>query len=58
MIIDNKVIVEIKCVEILGDIQKAQTLTYLRLTGIKLGLLINFNVIFLKDGLKRIVNNL
>ena len=58
LIIDNKVIVEIKSVEILGDIHKAQTLTYLRLTGIKLGLLINFNVILLKDGLKRIVNNL
>jgi GxxExxY protein len=58
LIIENKVIVEIKCVDALADIHKAQTLTYLRLTGIKLGLLINFNVIFLKDGLKRIVNNL
>ena len=58
LIIGYKVIIEIKCVEILGDIHKAQTLTYLRLTGIKLGLLINFNVILLKDGLKRIVNNL
>jgi len=58
LIIDNKVIVEVKCVEILGDIHKVQTLTYLRLTGIKLGLLINFNVVLLKDGLKRIVNNL
>jgi len=58
LIVENKVIVEIKCVDALADIHKAQTLTYLRLTGIKLGLLINFNVIFLKDGLKRIVNNL
>ncbi len=58
LIVENKVIIEIKCVDTLGDIHKAQTLTYLRLTGIKLGLLINFNVIFLKDGLKRIVNNL
>lgn len=58
LIIENKVIIEIKCVDILGHIHKAQTLTYLRLTGIKLGLLINFNVILLKDGLKRIVNNL
>ena len=58
LIIDNKVIIEIKCVEILGDIHKAQTLTYLCFTGIRLGLLINFNVILLKDGLKRIVNNL
>ena len=39
LIIDNKVIVEVKCVEILGDIHKVQTLTYLRLTGIKPGLL-------------------
>src|ERR1700733_9110797 len=58
LIVNNKVIIEIKCVEILGDIHKAQTLTYLRLTDIKLGLLINFNVVLLKDGLKRIVNNL
>ncbi len=58
LIIENKVIVEIKCVEVLEDIHKAQTLTYLRLTGIKLGLLINFNVTLLKDGLKRVVNNL
>ena len=58
LIVENKVIIEIKCVDALADIHKAQTLTYLRLTGIKLGLLINFNVILLKDGLKRIVNNL
>lgn len=58
LIVENKVIIEIKCVDVLADIHKAQTLTYLRLTGIKLGLLINFNVILLKDGLKRIVNNL
>ena len=58
LIVENKVIVEIKCVDALADIHKAQTLTYLRLTEIKLGLLINFNVIFLKDGIKRIVNNL
>ena len=58
LIIENKVIVEIKCVEALADIHKAQTLTYLRLTNIKLGLLINFNVVILKEGLKRIVNNL
>ena len=58
LIVENIVIVEIKCVDALADIHKAQTLTYLRLTEIKLGLLINFNVILLKDGLKRIVNNL
>ena len=58
LIVENVIIVEIKCVDALADIHKAQTLTYLRLTDIKLGLLINFNVVLLKDGLKRIVNNL
>lgn len=58
LIVENMVVVEIKCVDALADIHKAQTLTYLRLTEIKLGLLINFNVTLLKDGLKRIVNNL
>jgi len=58
VIVENKVLIEIKCVEALADIHKAQTLTYLRLTNIKLGLLINFNVVLLKDGIKRIVNNL
>ena len=58
LIVENKVIIEIKCVDALADIHKAQTLTYLRLTNLKLGLLINFNVVLLKDGIKRIVNNL
>jgi len=58
LIIENKVIVEIKCVDVLANIHKAQVLTYLRLTNLKLGLLINFNVVLLKDGIKRIVNNL
>ncbi|MGI8951442.1 MAG: GxxExxY protein [Chitinophagaceae bacterium] len=58
LIVENKVIIEVKCVDILADIHKAQTLTYLRLTNLKLGILINFNVILLKDGIKRIVNNL
>ncbi len=58
LIVENKVIIEIKCVDVLADIHKAQTLTYLRLTNLKLGLLINFNVVLLKDGIKRIVNNL
>ena len=58
VIVENKVLIEIKCVEALADIHKAQMLTYLRLTNIKLGLLINFNVVLLKDGIKRIVNNL
>jgi GxxExxY protein len=55
--IENKIIVEAKTVEALNDIHKAQLLTYLKLTGIKVGLLINFNVISLKTGLKRIIND-
>jgi GxxExxY protein len=58
IVVDNKVIIEVKAVEALNEIHKAQLLTYLRLTGLKLGLLINFNVLYLKDGIKRIVNNL
>jgi GxxExxY protein len=56
IIVEGKVIIEIKSVEALNDIHKAQVLTYLKLSNIKGGLLINFNVLVLKDGLKRIVN--
>ena len=56
--IENKVIIEIKSVESLAPVHFAQTLTYLRLSGCKLGLLINFNTVKLKDGIHRIVNNL
>ena len=58
IIIENKVIVEIKSIEALADIHFKQVLTYLKLTDIKLGLLINFNVPLLKDGIHRIVNKL
>ena len=58
LIIENKLIVEIKAVESIIDVHKAQLLTYLRLKNMKLGLLINFNVLYLKDGIKRIVNGL
>ncbi|MBS1916445.1 MAG: GxxExxY protein [Bacteroidetes bacterium] len=58
LIIDNKVIVELKSAETLSPIHAKQLLTYLKLTGLKLGLLINFNEALLKDGIKRIVNNL
>ncbi len=54
----EKVIVEIKAVEALNDVHMAQVLTYLRLSGCKLGLLINFNVTKLTKGIKRIVNRL
>ena len=56
--VENKVILELKSIEALKDIHTAQILTYLKLSGCKLGLLMNFNVILLKDGLKRFVNNL
>ena len=56
MLVGNKLIVEIKAVQGLDDVHMAQTLTYLKLSGLKLGLLINFNVVLLKDGIKRIIN--
>lgn len=58
IVVENKVIIEVKAVEVLNDVHKAQVLTYLRLTGLKLGLLMNFNTVYLKDRIKRIVNNL
>jgi len=58
LLINKKVIVEIKSVEALNDIHMAQVLTYLRLSNCKLGMLINFNVPLLKNGIRRIVNNL
>ena len=56
LIVERKVIVEVKSVDALAEIHKAQLLTYLRLTNIRFGLLINFNVLLLKDGVRRIVN--
>ncbi len=58
LLVENKVIVELKAVERLADIHVAQLITYLKLSGCKLGLLINFNVTLLKDGVRRLVNNL
>ena len=57
LIVEGKVLVEIKSLELLPKIAEMQTLTYLRFTNISIGLLINFNVEKLKDGLKRIANN-
>lgn len=54
LLIENKVVVEIKTVEELNDVHKAQVLTYLKL-GYKLGLLLNFHVSLLRDGIKRII---
>jgi GxxExxY protein len=56
--VNRKLIIEIKSVESLNDVHLAQTLTYLKLSDCKLGLLINFNVSLLKHGFKRVVNNL
>lgn len=58
LIIENKIIIEIKSVETVAPVHKKQLLTYLKITGIKLGLLINFNEALLKDGISRIVNKL
>jgi GxxExxY protein len=58
LIIEKKVIIEIKSVESIAPVHPKQLLTYLKITGIKLGLLINFNEVLIKDGITRIVNNL
>jgi GxxExxY protein len=56
LLVDNKLVIEIKAVEGLNDVHVAQTLTYLKLGNYKLGLLINFNVSLLKNGIRRIIN--
>lgn len=58
LLVENKVVIEFKSVEDLNDIHMAQTITYLKLGNYKLGLLINFNVLLLKKGIRRVVNNL
>ena len=58
IIVENKVIIELKSVETVLPVHKKQLLTYLKLTGLKLGLLINFNEALLKNGIVRIVNKL
>jgi GxxExxY protein len=56
ILVESKVVIEIKSVEALNDVHLAQTLTYMKLGGYKLGLLINFNVTLLRDGIRRIIN--
>ncbi len=56
LMIERKIVIEVKSVEALADIHLAQVLTYLRLSNNRLGLLINFNVVRLKEGIKRVVN--
>lgn len=58
LLVENKVIIEVKTVEALNDVHLAQVLTYLKLSNCKLGLLINFNVALLKNGFRRVVNGL
>ena len=58
LLVENKLVLEIKSVEALNDVHLAHTLTYMKLGNNKLGLLMNFNVVRLKDGIKRIVNGL
>ena len=57
VIVDNSVILELKSVAEIQPVHQKQMLTYMRLTGISLGYLINFNVEYLKDGIERLVNN-
>lgn len=55
ILVDNKIIIEVKAVEFINDVHIAQVLTYLKLSNNRIGLLINFNVKLLKDGIKRLV---
>lgn len=56
LLVEDCVIIEVKCVEKIAPIHVAQLITYLRLTGVKVGLIINFNVTVLKNGIRRVVN--
>ena len=58
LIVNGKVIIEIKSIEAIAPVHRKQLLTYLRLTDKRLGLLINFNVDLIKNGITRVVNNL
>ncbi|MFN4144614.1 MAG: GxxExxY protein [Runella sp.] len=56
LLVENKLVIELKSVEALNDVHLAQILTYMKLGDFKLGLLINFNVATLKSGIKRVIN--
>ncbi|MCA1624704.1 MAG: GxxExxY protein [Acidobacteria bacterium] len=58
LLVERKLIIEIKSVEAVNDVHLAQLLTYLKLSNCKLGLLLNFNVARMKEGIRRVVNNL
>jgi len=55
LLVDDALVVELKAVDALNDIHKAQVISYLKMSGLQLGLLMNFNVTVLKDGIKRII---
>ena len=55
LLVENQLVIELKCVDQIHAIHKAQLLTYMKLSGVKIGLLINFNEKILKDGIKRFV---
>ena len=57
LLIENKLIIEIKAVDALNDVHLAQVLTYLKVSGCRLGLLMNFNVVKVKDGIRRIIKS-
>jgi GxxExxY protein len=56
LFVEDRIIIEVKSIEVLHDIHLAQTLTFLKLMNRRIGLLMNFNLLRLKDGLKRVVN--
>jgi len=58
LLVEGKLIIEVKAVDALAEIHFAQVLTYLRLSNLRLALLLNFNVVHMKDGIRRIVNKL
>lgn len=58
LVVENKVIIELKSIDIIAPVHPKKLLTYLRVSGLKLGLLINFNTALIKDGIQRIVNGL
>jgi GxxExxY protein len=58
LLVEDKLVIELKSVEMISELHFAQTLTYLRLGNFKLGLLLNFNSVLLKEGIRRVVNKL
>ena len=58
LLVENRIVIELKSVDALNDVHLAQTLTYMKLGNYKLGLLMNFNVFRLKDGIRRVANGL